>query len=56
MRQVLKNRKARGRDAGGWQAFCVERGPARAWLRETGSLTARLLVTEVFLPWSSAQA
>ena len=42
MRQALKNRKARGRDAGGWQAFCVERGPARVWLRETGSLTARL--------------
>ncbi len=42
MRQVPANRKARGRDAGGWQAFCVERGPVRAWLRETGSLTARL--------------
>lgn len=42
MRQSLKNRKARGRDAGGWQASCVERGPARAWLVETGSLTARL--------------
>ena len=42
MRKALRNRKARGRDAGGWQASCVERGPARAWLLETGSLTARL--------------
>ena len=50
----LRNRKARGRDAGGWLALigvlsCVpsgkpgaEPGVARAWLRATGSLTARL--------------
>lgn len=42
MRQALKNRTTRGRDAGGWLALCTQRGPARAWLRETGSLTARL--------------
>ncbi|MDZ4251773.1 MAG: chorismate lyase [Sulfuritalea sp.] len=37
-----RNRKSRGRDAGGWLALCTEHGAARAWLRETGSLTARL--------------
>jgi len=37
-----RNRKSRGRDAGGWPALCTERGALRAWLRETGSLTARL--------------
>lgn len=44
MRQA--NRKSRGRDAGGWPALGgvggAERGAVRAWLRETGSLTARL--------------
>lgn len=38
----LKHRKARGRDAGGWLAHCTEPGVARVWLREAGSLTARL--------------
>lgn len=46
----LKNRQARGRDAGGWRSLggagsgpgSAGHGAARAWLRETGSLTARL--------------
>ena len=42
----LKNRRARGRDAGGWLALgsagSGRRHAACAWLRETGSLTARL--------------
>lgn len=50
MRQALGNRKTRGRDAGGWLALSAlpgaecggMRGVPRAWLRETGSLTARL--------------
>lgn len=50
MRQALGNRKTRGGDAGGWLALggvlgaeCGGmRGAPRAWLRETGSLTARL--------------
>jgi len=54
MRPALKNRKTRGRDAGGWLALVgvlsgvpsakpgAEAGAAREWLRATGSLTARL--------------
>jgi chorismate lyase len=38
----LRKRRMRGCDAGGWLAFCGAPGALRAWLRESGSLTACL--------------
>ena len=38
----MKRRSARGLDPGGWHGDPRRRGSLRAWLREPGSLTARL--------------
>lgn len=39
---TIINRKRRGTDAGGWLGWAPRQGARADWLRETGSLTARL--------------